>query len=177
MELLVVVMIAISLSMDAFSLALAYGTLGLNEKDINLLSIIVGIYHFFMPLIGMYIGSCILKIIPIEPSLIVLIVLTVIGIQMIISTSTQGKEVKMMNLIELFSFGLAVSLDSFSVGLGLKTIYSNPLVCSIIFMTFSFLFTYMGLKLGKRINDKLGTISTKIGGIMLITIGIIYMFS
>lgn len=177
MEILVVVVIAISLSMDAFSLALAYGTLGLNKNDINLLSIIVGVYHFFMPLIGMYIGSWILKIIPIEPSLIVLIVLSVIGIQMLISSSSNEKEIKMINFVEILSFGLAVSLDSFSVGLGLKTIYSNPIVCSIIFMSFSMLFTYIGLKLGKKINDKLGKISTKIGGLLLIVIGIIYMFS
>ncbi len=176
MDLFVVILIAISLSMDAFSLALAYGTLGLEKKDIKVLSCIVGVYHFFMPLIGMYIGSWILKVIPIHPSLIVLIVLSVIGIQMILSSFHDEREMKIMNTIELLSFGLAVSLDSFSVGLGLKTIYPIPIVCSIIFMSFSFIFTYMGLKLGKKINDKLGKISTAIGGIMLIIIGIIYMF-
>ena len=82
-----------------------------------------------------------------------------------------------MTLLELLSFGFAVSIDSFSVGLGLKTIYKIPIVCSFIFMISSFLFTYLGLKLGKKINDRLGNISTRIGGIMLILIGILYMFS
>ena len=51
MRLIMVMLIAISLSMDAFSLSLAYGTLNLEKKYINLLSIIVGVYHFFMPII------------------------------------------------------------------------------------------------------------------------------
>ena len=61
MELLILFTIAVSLSMDAFSLSLAYGTLNLEKKDINNLSLIVGIYHFFMPLLGLFIGNIVLK--------------------------------------------------------------------------------------------------------------------
>ena len=43
MQLILVVLMAISLSMDAFSLSIAYGTLGLNKKNNISLSIIVGI--------------------------------------------------------------------------------------------------------------------------------------
>lgn len=176
MSLITVILIAVSLSMDAFSLSLAYGTLSLSKKDIYLLSVIVGIYHFFMPLIGMYIGYWLLKMLPISPDLIVLIVLSIIGIQMIFSSFNENREIKIMNLIELLFFGLAVSIDSFSVGLGLRTIYEIPVVCSIIFMFSSFLFTYLGLRLGKKINTKLGSVSTLFGGIMLIVIGLFYLF-
>lgn len=176
MSLITVILIAVSLSMDAFSLSLAYGTLGLSKRDISLLSIIVGVYHFFMPLLGMYIGSWLLKILPIAPSFVVLLVLSIIGIQMIVSSFKEERDMKIMNFIELLFFGLAVSLDSFSVGIGLKTIYEIPLVCSLIFMASSFLFTYLGLLLGKKINTKLGSISTLIGGVMLILIGIFYLF-
>lgn len=177
MAIIVVILIAISLSMDAFSLSLAYGTLGLTKKEIRNLSSIVGVYHFFMPLIGMSVGTWILKIIPIPPELVVLIVLTVIGVQMILTSFSNDREIKKLTLLELLSFGFAVSIDSFSIGLGLKTIYEIPIVCSFIFMLSSFLFTYFGLKMGKRINDKLGNISTRLGGIMLILIGVLYMFS
>lgn len=176
MSIFIVILIAISLSMDAFSLSLAYGTLGLLKKDIMMLSSFVGIFHFFMPLIGMSVGSKILEFIPIPPELVVLTVLTVIGVQMIISPSSDNKDIKIMNLLELLSFAFAVSIDSFSIGLGLKTIYKNPIICSIIFMISSCFFTNLGLKMGKCLNNKLGNISTRIGGIMLILIGIIYMF-
>ena len=57
MSIYIIFVIAVSLSMDAFSLSLAYGTLNLKKKYIKQLSLIVGIYHFFMPLIGLLIGK------------------------------------------------------------------------------------------------------------------------
>lgn len=175
MSLVMVIMIAISLSMDAFSLSLAYGTLNLEKKMIQLLSIIVGTYHFFMPLIGMWIGNKIISFLPISPNTVVFLVLLVIGIEMIIESFKQTRAVHLMKFTELLIFGLAVSLDSFSVGLGLRAIYSKPIVCSIIFSIASFLFTYIGLYLGKKINDIIGRISTRIGGIALIFIGVFYL--
>ena len=57
MEIFVIMIIAVSLSMDAFSLSLAYGTVNLDKKSRLKLSIIVGLYHFFMPLLGNLIGA------------------------------------------------------------------------------------------------------------------------
>ena len=54
-----VFLMAVSLSMDAFSLALVYGTLGMSKKYKIFLSIIVGMYHFVMPLLGMFLGEVI----------------------------------------------------------------------------------------------------------------------
>lgn len=174
MSIVMVIIIAVSLSMDAFSLSLAYGTLNMEKQEMKILSIIVGIYHFMMPLIGMWIGNKILDVLPIRPNTVVFVVLLVIGIQMIIESFKQTREVSLMKFSELLIFGLAVSIDSFSVGLSLRTIYNNPLICAFIFSFSSFLFTYLGLYLGKRINDIIGHISTRIGGIALIIIGFFY---
>ncbi len=175
MSIIMPIIVAISLSMDAFSLSLAYGTLNLEKKYINILSLIVGIYHFIMPLLGMWIGNNIIKIIPISTNTIVFIVLILIGIEMIYESFKQERSISLMKLSELLIFGLAVSLDSFSVGLGLKVIYSNPLISAIIFSISAFFFTYIGLYLGKKINDLVGKLSTIIGGIILIIIGLLYL--
>lgn len=47
MSIIMVIVIAVSLSMDAFSLSLAYGTLNLEKSQIRLLSLIVG-YTIFL---------------------------------------------------------------------------------------------------------------------------------
>ncbi len=174
MSIFLIITIAVSLSMDAFSLSLAYGTLNLDNKYIKKLSIIVGIYHFIMPLIGLTIGNILLKIIPINPNLIVFIVLTFIGIEMILETFKKEEELKIMKLKELLLFGLAVSIDSFSVGIGLKAITNNYIECISIISITSLIFTYIGLKIGKRINNLIGRVSTLIGGIILIIIAITY---
>lgn len=175
MRLIMVMLIAISLSMDAFSLSLAYGTLNLEKKYINLLSIIVGVYHFFMPIIGMWFGSGILSFIKINPNIIVFIVLLIIGIEMIIQSFKNEQKVEIMNFFELLMFGFAVSLDSFSVGIGLNSIYDKPLISAIIFSLFAGIFTYLGLIFGKKLSKVFGKISTLIGGSILIIIGLLYL--
>lgn len=175
MNIITITIIAVSLSMDAFSLSLAYGTLNLEKQYIKKLSTIVGIYHFFMPLLGLSIGNMLLKIIPLKPNIIVCIVLTLIGIEMIIDTFKTEDEIKKMNIKELLLFGLAVSLDSFSVGIGLNALTKNYILCVSMFSLSSFIFTYIGLILGKKINNLIGKISTILGGLTLIIIGIIYI--
>ena len=176
MSFLIVLVIAVSLSMDAFSLSLAYGTLDLSKKNINKLSIIVGIYHFIMPLIGLFIGNAILKFFPISPNVIVTIVLCFIGLQMVIETFKSEENMRLMSFSELLLFGLAVSIDSFSVGIGLNAISNNYLLCSLVFSISSFCFTYLGLLLGKKISQLIGKASTLIGGIVLIIIGLVYIW-
>ena len=174
MNIILIFLIAVSLSMDAFSLSLAYGTINLNKKEIKVLSIIVGIYHFFMPILGMFIGSYIVKYITIGGDLIILIIFGLIGINMILESRKQQENIKKMKLGEMILFGFAVSIDSFSVGIGLNNISKNFILCSSIFSIISLMFTYIGLKLGKKLNLLIGRLATLIGGISLIILGIFY---
>lgn len=176
MQIILLIIIAVTLSMDAFSLSLAYGTLGLEKKQINLLSIIVGIYHFIMPQIGNFLGLIILNIIKIKPNIIVFVIFLVIGIQMIIESFKKEKEITSMKTSQMVLFGLAVSIDSFSVGVGLNAITNKYLMASLIFSLVSAFFTYLGLRIGKYINEKIGKISTIIGGIIILIFGILYLF-
>lgn len=174
MPIYIILTIAVSLSMDAFSLSLAYGTLDMEKKYIKNISRTVGIFHFFMPLLGMLIGNIIVKSLPISPSLIVCIVLTFIGLEMIIDTFKK-EEIKPMSKKDILLFALAVSIDSFSVGIGLKILTNNYIICTLLFALTSMIFTYIGLILGKKINHLIGRISTIIGGTILIVIGITYL--
>lgn len=176
MDLLLVIIVAISLSMDAFSLSLAYGTLGMEKKQIWLLALIVGIFHFFMPLVGMIVGNGIFSLLNIDPDFIVCIVLGIIGVQMIIESFKEKEEIKVMKTLEFFLFALAVSIDSFSVGLTLTNINDNYLLSALIFALCSGLFTFLGLTLGNKIKKLVGKISTIVGGIALIIIGMLFIF-
>lgn len=175
MEIILIFIIAISLSMDAFSLSLAYGTVSMTKKERTLLSTIVGVYHFFMPIFGMLIGNFLFSLMHVSGNIIVLIIFSFIGTNMIIESLKKEEKVKKMRIAEMILFGLAVSIDSFSVGIGLNNISNNFLLCSIIFSITSFLFTYIGLKLGNKINQLVGKISSLLGGIILILFGVIYL--
>lgn len=175
MNIILIFFIAISLSMDAFSLAIAYGTINLSKKEINLLSLIVGLYHFFMPIFGMLIGNFVLNILNINEDIIVLLIFCIIGLNMITESFKSKESVKRMKLIEMLMFGFAVSIDSFSIGIGTHSITNNIIFSSFLFSLFSFLFTYTGLIFGKKLNDKFGSYATILGGFTLIILGIIYI--
>lgn len=168
--------IGISLSMDAFSLALIYGTQSISKKNKIILSIIVGIYHFVMPLLGVFLGNIILKYLVINLSIVVSIIFLFIGIEMIVSSIKDDSHDFVVSIFGFLIFGLSVSIDSFTTGIGLNVINNNYLEVSSIFCIVSGSFTYLGLILGNKLGSIFGKLSTIIGGVILIILGIIYFF-
>ena len=171
---LLVFLMAVSLSMDAFSLALAYGTLGMNKKDKIILSLVVGFFHLVMPLLGIFAGELILSLFKFNPDILVAVILSFIGIQMIVSSFKKEEELKPLKFSEFFLFGLAVSIDSFSLGITLPNMRVNMILSPIIFAITSCLFTFAGLSIGNKIEKLLGKIATLIGGTILTIIGLIF---
>ena len=167
-----ILIIGISLSMDAFSLALIYGIQGISQKNKIFLSIIVGIYHFIMPLIGLTFGNILDNINLVSIDVIASLILIYIGIDLIISASKREDRLE-VNRAGFLIFGLSVSIDSLTVGIGLKALTDNYLISSIVFSLTSLIFTYLGLTLGNIIGSKIGSYSKLIGGIILICIAII----
>lgn len=162
--------------MDAFSLALLFGIQKITKKQKQLISLIVGTYHFIMPIIGLIIGIYIERKISIIPNIIVGIILSLIAIEMIISSIKERKEKLLLTIPGYLIFGLSVSIDSLTTGIGLPTITNNYFTPPIIFSLTSLIFTYIGLNLGNKLNQKYGKISTILGGVILLIIGLIYIF-
>lgn len=162
--------------MDAFSLSLLYGTEGIKKKDKITLSTIVGIYHFIMPLLGLTIGSLITSKIIFNPNILIGIILSLISLEMIISSFKNKEDKFLTSLSGHLLFGLSVSIDSLTTGIGLSAITNSYILSVTIFSITSFIFTFLGLNLGNILNQKYGKISTIIGGTILLTLGIIYIF-
>ncbi len=174
-EIITLFMIAVALSMDTFSLSLGIGTSNLSKKRCLLFSIIVGIMHFIMPLIGTCIGKKLVELFMLKSNFLLGIILIYLGITMlieIIHPDEKPKELKLWNMIIL---AIGVSIDSFSTGIGLTAITSNMLMAVMIFSVTSFCFTYIGLLIGKYANQLLGVYATIFGTILLISIGLFHL--
>ena len=64
--------------------------------------------------------------------------------------------VNLKNIWMLLLFGLTVSLDSFSVGIGISLITKQYLTSYLTFFVVSMFFTFIGLKFGKYLSEKFG---------------------
>ncbi len=174
-ESLTIFTIAVALSMDTFSLSLGIGTGSISKKRCLLFSIIVGIMHFIMPLVGNVIGNKLVQIFMLKSNFLLGLILIYLAITMLIEVIKPNDKPKNTNLFNMFLFALGVSIDSFSTGIGLSAITDNMLLAVVIFSITSFCFTYIGLLIGKYANRLLGIYATVFGAILLILIGIFHL--
>lgn len=169
MNILFFILIGFSLAMDTFSLAINIGTYNPSFKDNVIYSVIVGIFHFILPIIGAFLGSYLINIISIKINDLLFFVFLFIGIEMFISLiSKEEKEIKFNNINKVL-YAFSVSLDSLTVGLILKSMGPVWLLGPIIFAFEAGLFTYLGLNIGKLSYKKLG-LKARILGLIIILV-------
>ncbi|MDD2202777.1 MAG: manganese efflux pump [Bacilli bacterium] len=177
MEILSILMIGVGLSMDAFSLSLGYGVLSLKKTNQRIVALTVGLFHFFMPLLGMSFGDIIEHLFLIDLRYIVFTIFMILGIEMAYSTIEKDKGFVFLNgIIGLILFSFTVSIDSFSAGVGIKFISNKYLLCCFVFSLTSAIFTYLGLKIGALIGKKHEDTSKLIGALIFVVFSLYYLF-
>lgn len=168
------VMTGLGLSMDAFSLAILYGTNEISKKRKIILSILVGLNHLIFPLIGNFLGQKIFSNDFFNINIISMIVFCVIGLEMIISS--EKDDIKELGIVEILLFSFSVSIDSFIIGVTYN-LPSQITTSSLIYMLFSGFLTFIGLIFGQKLKHKFGNISKKIGGLLIILVGLYTFFA
>ena len=161
--------------MDTFSLSLSLSSI-INYKYMKIIPLSVGIFHFFMPLFGNIIGINIIKIFNIVNDLVLGIILVLLGIDLLINFFKKEDITIKLSLIGVLLFSLSVSIDSFSVGIGINNITNSYYVAAFIFAIISCLFTFLGLFLGKYLNKIIGKYALLFGSFLLIILGVFYIF-
>lgn len=176
-EIVTVLIMAFALSMDAFSISLGMGMYNLRLREIFKIGITIGVFHILMPLIGMAAGRFLSEQFGAIAGYIGGVLLLLLGIQMI--WSSLGKESESIIRpvgIGLIIFALSVSLDSFSVGLTLGIYGAQTFIVLLCFGAGATLLSWVGLLIGRRVQDWLGKYSEVFGGAILLFIGIKLLF-
>lgn len=174
-ELLSLLLIGVSLSMDTFSLSLSLGSIVKQNYFLKLFPIVVAIFHFIMPLLGNFVGINIIKYFNVASNILLGLILIILGINLCINYFKKEEVNLDVNIISLILLAFSVSIDSFTVGLGISDVTSNNLIASFIFSICSFSFTFAGLIIGKYSHKLIGKYASIIGIVLLITLGIFYL--
>ena len=157
--------------MDAFALSFYYGVKKQRISTILITALVVGVFHFFMPIIGNKIGVSIFEYTIFKPRLILFLIFLIISIDMLMHFFEKAPKIRYLNAFGIILFGVTVSMDSLATGLGIHYIYSSILTCSVIFSIISALFTTLGFGLGRILSEKLG----KYAFLLVWTILLIYL--
>ena len=185
MTFLEVFLIAIGLAMDAFAVSISNGIVIKNVRFKHAIKfgIFFGFFQFIMPVIGWLCARNFKEAIESFDHWIAFILLLIIGGKMFIesfkaeededSVKTDGDDVSFYNMIIL---AIATSIDALAVGVSFAFLDSsnglNIWVSSIIIGIVAFVISYAGIYLGKKIGNLIQKNAERIGGIILISIGV-----
>ncbi len=174
LQALIYFFIGISLSMDTFSLSLSIGTTSPSTKQIIKTSLIVGLFHFIMPLLGSTIGNLASATFFIKTNYITFTILFILAIQMYINRNDYAKT-EILNIFSIILFAISVSIDSFSVGIAFGITKESVILSGMIFSVISAFFTYLGLRLGKKLTEKYQNKTVYLGIILMLLIAFKYL--
>lgn len=169
-------LIAVALAMDAFSVSM---TKGFTQKHMTNSQIIYyglffGGFQFFMPILGFFCGNVIASVVESLASIIGFILLLAIGLNMIRESISSDDE----EITDHFSFkevtllAIATSIDAFAVGITIALIKDPILISSVIIGIVAFLFSVVGVFIGRKLGNYVGDKFQILGGVILILIGI-----
>lgn len=176
-QLLTILVMAVALGLDAFSLGIGIGMKGIRLRDILKISVVIGLFHILMPLIGMFTGQYVGSLLGHVATSAGGMLLILLGAHMVYS-SFRGEAVQSFDhrtLWGLFLFSLSVSIDSFSVGVSLGMFATDIVLTVLVFGAFGGLLSIAGLMLGRRMGSWVGEYGEAFGGIILVAFGIKFL--
>lgn len=173
------VMLGVGLAMDAFSVSVANGLNDINMKKSKeiLIASTFAIFQIAMPLIGwVCVHSFVNYFKQFERFIpyIAFILLFFIGGGMIKGKKDEGDECTgKLTFAALFLQGVATSIDALSVGFTTAEYQAyEAVISSIIIGVVTFIICLSGIKIGKVFGTKFSDKAEKIGGTILILIGL-----
>ena len=169
-------LIAIALAMDAFSVSLTKGfTLKkITKTQVLWFAIFFGGFQALMPVLGWLGGIQLEWLITTFAPWVAFILLLLIGSNMIRESFSNDEEDSSdkFSFKELTLLAIATSIDAFAVGITYAVLNTDILIPIIMIGVTAFIFTIIGLYLGKKIGNYFGDKFEILGGVILILLGV-----
>ena len=169
-------LISVSLAMDAFAVSIGKGlSTRKNTLKVALLcGIWFGAFQTLMPLIGYALGSAVSDIISRYSGIVALVLLAIVGANMIREAVFSGDEEvsSSIDAKEMLVLAVATSIDALVVGVSYVAMGANIVMASVIIGVVTFVICFCGAFLGNKIGTKFEKPAAIAGGIILILIGI-----
>ena len=177
MKILEILLIGISLSMDAFAVSICKGfsISKINLKKSTLVGLYFGIFQALMPAIGYFLGSVFANFIISIDHWVAFILLFLIGSNMIIEALKSNGENNLNSSLDFKSMlilAIATSIDALAIGITFAFLNVNLILAITLIGFTTFLISIIGVNIGHKFGSKYGKNSGILGGIVLIIIGL-----
>lgn len=182
-----IILIGISLAMDAFAVSITDGMCynGLKKRHAVVIPLTFGIFQAVMPLCGYFLGTLFENYIDAFDHYVAFFLLLIIGGKMVFDgikelRAGEGEvKLKKFSYPEVLLQGVATSIDALAVGITMiamaginnYNVFGYVSIIGVITFLISLGGVIIGVKIGKLFKNK-ASIAEIIGGIVLVGIGI-----
>ena len=176
MGFLEIIIIAISLAMDAFAVSISKGLTLKNFQPSKALlaGLYFGLFQGLMPLIGYLIGSTFAEYVTAFAHWIAFGILAFVGGNMIKESFSEEEVDGDFSFKTMILLAIATSIEALSVGvsLSMQELCTHILVIVLIIGVVTFVISGLGVLLGSTIGSKFKKPAEIAGGVILILIGL-----
>jgi len=171
-----VLLLSFALSMDAFAVAIG---LGVKAKKFDVLlalkiALFFGIFQGVMPLFGYLASIGLGSFIESVDHWIAFGLLSLIGGKMLYDSFGENTEDEISILTNkvLLMLSIATSIDAMAAGFTLELMSLNPFISMLLIGIITLFFSFIGVNIGTRGGEYLESYAEKLGGVVLILIGL-----
>ena len=175
MSLVELILIALGLSMDCFAVAVGLCIYQRQSwHNILKMALFFSLFQALMPVLGWFVGDSLKELIVEVDHWVAFVLLALIGGKMILQSfnNRQDKRIHKLTFPVLITLSVATSIDALITGLSFGFIEVNILRAGIIIFVITFLVTIAGAKMGEKTTFLPARWAERIGGIVLILIGV-----
>ena len=175
MSILEILLLGIGLSMDAFAVSICKGlsTKKLQFKHYLIIGAWFGGFQALMPTIGYFLGSTFEQYITAFDHWVAFVLLAAIGANMIKESFGGDEQLDDdYSAKAMLPLAIATSIDAFAVGVSFAAMQVNILPAAGLIGVITCLLSAIGVKVGAMFGDKYRAPAERIGGIVLILIGV-----
>ena len=175
-----ILLIGVSLSMDAFAVSICKG-LGMkrvNYKHAFVIALFFGVFQALMPTIGWFLGAQLKVLIDPIDHWIAFGLLALIGGKMLWDAFHDGDEDEVaedapkLDIKELFMLAIATSIDALATGIMFALVQVDIVPTVTLIGCTTFVISFAGVVIGNRFGSKYEKASTIVSGVVLILIGL-----
>lgn len=179
MDLVSIVIIAVGLSMDSFAVSIVNGLMMPKLKFFSAvyIALFLAFFQAAMPVLGYWGGSLVESEIKSIDHWLAFLLLGFIGGKMIYEGIKSSDDLKInddfkLSFPKLISQSVATSIDALAVGISFAFLEIEIFSAAFVIGVVTFLFSMIGLRMGKSIGVKTRGRMEIIGGLFLIGIGL-----
>lgn len=171
-------LIAISLAMDAFAVSIGKGLSiqGSCRKECFVTGLYFGVFQSIMPLLGFLCGEGLLHFISPISRVLSFILLVLIGLNMLRETIKESSDADANSASispkVMFPAAIATSIDAFAVGVTFAAMKVTVWIAILMIGFTAFVLSVVGVKIGNLFGGRLEKQAGMLGGLILVAIGI-----